>query len=77
MHPLMSEAEVRYRQRRFRDDARRQRLLRQPTLERRWLRLRTRLSGRGLGRPSLKAVLDALRLPGRPVRVRIGGETRD
>jgi hypothetical protein len=88
MHPLMSEAEVRYRQRRLRDQARRERLVRDSTsdagLERPIqrsqpgpVRLRSRLYGQGRARPSVKAVLDALRLRARPGHLRVGTETTD
>ena len=88
MHPLMSEAEVRYRQRRLRDQARRERMVRQPTsgpgvarpIQRPLpgvLGLRSRLFGRGRARPSVKAVLDALRLRTRPGHLRVGTESTD
>ena len=81
MHPLMSEAEVRDRQRRLRDQARRERTVRQPMAgagaERPIQRLRSRLFGRERARPSVKAVLDALRSRARPGHLRVGTETTD
>jgi len=88
MHPLMSEAEVRDRQRRLRDQARTERMVRQPMsgasvdrpIQRPMpgvFRLRSRLFGRGRLRPSVKAVLDALRLRARPGHLRVGTETTD
>ena len=88
MHPLMSEAEVRYRQRRLRDEAKREHMVRQPALRARSERhghgtlpgvlgLPGRLFGRGPVRPSPKAVLSALRLRGKPGQIRMGTETSD
>jgi hypothetical protein len=88
MHPLMSEAEVRYRQRRLREQARRERMVRQPMSGARAddpiqpplpgvFRLRTRLFGRGRARPSVNAVLDVLRLRARSGHLRVGTETTD
>ena len=88
MHPLMSEAEVRYRQRRLREQARSERMVRHPTspagaerpIQRPQpglFRLRSRLFGRERARPSVKAVLDALRSRARPGHLRVGTETTD
>jgi hypothetical protein len=86
MHPLMSEAEVRYRQRQLRDQARRERMVRQPTSGARSevqrpgpgvFRSRSWLFGRGRSRPSIRTLFDALRLRGRLGHIRVGTEAME
>jgi hypothetical protein len=88
MHPLISEAEARERQRRLRSVANRERMLRQARMDptagrhhrsrlRDVFRLGRRRFGRARPRLAPKAVLDTLAPRGKPTAVQLGTDTQE